>query len=213
MSLKREFTFICSKIVKDSVLKKPLFYNSNFSIRFDLQTESNSIEDYFDENYYRSLLLFNDCIDENDEIIICIQQYVYKKKTKIHKQNFLLKQIKLERSKYIFYKVRNLYDKSDCYNRLLIKTKYKNTHIENIIKGIAHIDYPNRSPQLVKSISQLGIEIYFLNVKNEILINMYDDRGLDIAASNIEVLRDIYNRRNDWILEYDKKEIIVKFNK
>jgi hypothetical protein len=36
---------------------------------------------------------------------------------------------------------------------------------------------------------------------------MYDDRGVDIITSDVETLRQIYTRFNDWILEFNRKEI------
>lgn len=36
---------------------------------------------------------------------------------------------------------------------------------------------------------------------------MYDNRGLDIMAPDVETLRPIYIRFNDWILAFNREEI------
>jgi len=33
---------------------------------------------------------------------------------------------------------------------------------------------------------------------------MYDDRGLDIIASDKDTLSPIYTKHNDWLLDYDR---------
>ena len=40
---------------------------------------------------------------------------------------------------------------------------------------------------------------------------MYDDRGLDIVSADNETLRPIYNKHNDWILDYDREQIDRQF--
>jgi hypothetical protein len=40
---------------------------------------------------------------------------------------------------------------------------------------------------------------------------MYDDRGLDIIAAEIDTLRLVYKKYNHWILECNKEEIDAKF--
>ncbi|MFC3803831.1 DUF3885 domain-containing protein [Cohnella sp. GCM10012308] len=44
-------------------------------------------------------------------------------------------------------------------------------------------------------------------------MSFYDSRGLDVAASSKEALRDLYVKRNDWILKYDCKRIESTFMK
>ncbi|WP_420871975.1 DUF3885 domain-containing protein [Cohnella rhizosphaerae] len=43
------------------------------------------------------------------------------------------------------------------------------------------------------------------------IFHFYDSRGLDVAASSKEELRDLYLKRNDWILKYDRKRIDSMF--
>lgn len=40
---------------------------------------------------------------------------------------------------------------------------------------------------------------------------MYDDRGLDVVAKNKENLQKLYVMFNNWILDYDRKQIDETF--
>lgn len=68
---------------------------------------------------------------------------------------------------------------------------------------------------LLKAIcnQDLGIQpsifhmIYFLNIKRKTIFYVYDDRGCDLLAAFPEPIRDIYNKFNHWILNYDRDEI------
>ena len=42
---------------------------------------------------------------------------------------------------------------------------------------------------------------------------MYDDRGLDIIAADINLLTPIFRKFNDWILEHDRGKIEETMNK
>ncbi len=49
--------------------------------------------------------------------------------------------------------------------------------------------------------NQFASNIYFVDTRNLILFNLYDDRGADLVASDRETLRSIYEKFHSWILE------------
>lgn len=49
--------------------------------------------------------------------------------------------------------------------------------------------------------------VYFLDECSSILYHLYDDRGLDIVAADKATIRPLYERFNDWILDYDRETI------
>ena len=51
------------------------------------------------------------------------------------------------------------------------------------------------------------MEVYFVSLKREIIFNMYDDRGLDIIASNKQAIASLYHKYNSWLLDYDREAI------
>ncbi len=62
-------------------------------------------------------------------------------------------------------------------------------------------------------ISALASNVYFANTEEVYLYHIYDDRGADLAAECQETLYPIYKKFNQWILEYNRKEIDELFIK
>jgi hypothetical protein len=54
--------------------------------------------------------------------------------------------------------------------------------------------------------------VYFININKKTIFHVYDDRGCDVLATLPETIRDMYERYNDWILDYDKPEIDKVFD-
>lgn len=50
-------------------------------------------------------------------------------------------------------------------------------------------------------------DIYMLDLKREIIVHIYDDRGMDVIANDLAVLRPIYDEFKKIILEYDREHI------
>ena len=67
-----------------------------------------------------------------------------------------------------------------------------------MLEGIANTDHA-----LTPSVSG---RVYFLNPATAIIVNMYDDRGLDVIAAR-EALMPVYRTFNDWVLDYDRERI------
>ena len=49
--------------------------------------------------------------------------------------------------------------------------------------------------------------VYIVDVENHVILHLYDDRGLDIVAYEKNTLSPLYKKLNEWILDYDRKEI------
>ena len=89
-------------------------------------------------------------------------------------------------------------DKTEA--RILIgKVKVKDIKAETILNGIA-----NNEMGLEPSISQ---DIYFLDPTTNNGFYMYDDRGCYVWADKPDKLINLYEKRNNWIVEYHRKEI------
>lgn len=56
-------------------------------------------------------------------------------------------------------------------------------------------------------ISALASSVFFMNTDDAVLFHLYDDRGADLVAADQEILRPIFKKFNDWILEYDRGKI------
>jgi hypothetical protein len=66
-----------------------------------------------------------------------------------------------------------------------------------VFEGIASADHAQ-----TPSVSG---RIYFLNPAREMIIHMYDDRGLDMIAASRAALIPIYRTFSDWVLDADRE--------
>lgn len=205
MSIKSEYSNFLELNFKGLELKSPLFFNWNLSLRFDLQKEfTNPVEfddnSYFNEVYRRAGDLFEFCFDDDDDIYI--SNYLYKwRKQRFRKSNIIFKLIEeVSDNNTQFNRVTNRYERGEKWNQLLVKEKVKNIDTKNLVVGMCNSDFPMMKP----SIEQ---EVYIINIKKKLIFYIYDDRGLDIVASNNEFLIELYNRFDEWILECNRDKI------
>jgi hypothetical protein len=54
--------------------------------------------------------------------------------------------------------------------------------------------------------------VYLVNLKKEIIVHPYDDRGMDVIGGNSSSLRDLYKKHNDWLLGYDMEAMNTTFS-
>jgi hypothetical protein len=176
----------------------------NIGLRFDLQIGETGTDEYFTEVVRRSTLLFESSFDPTDLIFLVFRDYKYRRR-KIRATNYCFKQINdLKKQEVNYSRAIGLYEKGDIFNNAIIKLKCGRIYYKNILTAIANTDFPPRQPRF-KFLS--NIEIYFVNTTKNLIFHMYDDRGLDIIASDVEILRPIYKHFNDWILEINRKKI------
>jgi hypothetical protein len=67
---------------------------------------------------------------------------------------------------------------------------------ETILRRIARTDFPMGAGYSGR--------VYFLNLTRNLIFHMYDDRGLDLIATDRATLRPIYLTHNSWLLNYDR---------
>ena len=71
---------------------------------------------------------------------------------------------------------------------------------KDILQAIMHKDFPSRQPRTADY-------IYFINRTRNIVLHMYDDRGMDLIAPKAGDLQPIYDAYKGWILDYDRARI------
>ena len=180
-------------------------------LRFDLQLWDTDSDEYFEEVVRRASKIFQTAFDDSDTIFLVYMDYKYRRR-KIRLSNNVFTQIKnLDKNEISFSTVKWLYDLDDIRNLALIKLKTERINYVNIFKAIWNSDFPPRQPRLDINGMLTSKEIYFININKKIIFNMYDDRWLDIIWANIEIIKSIYLKHNDLILEYDRVEIDNQF--
>ncbi|SBT18485.1 hypothetical protein MGA5115_02616 [Marinomonas gallaica] len=201
-------------------LEKPLFYNCNIGIRFEIGPESISLwkdsdhkyinSKYFEEALTRALSIFHTVFDKDDSISITYQIYSDGRR-KIRKGNYLFKQIDNLKSKKIeFSDHRDIYVdtigfKRECWRRVTISNlTASDVKVGNILDAMINTDFGIRQPSLPG-------ECFFINHDKGIVLNLYDDRGMDVIAGNKKALNALYKKHNSWILDYDREKIDAVF--
>lgn len=204
MTTKQEYRQFLTDNFNGYLPYKPLFYNWNCGLRFDLQNggETNT-DEYFEEVVRRASTIFQAAFDASDTIFLVFIDFRYKRR-KIRLSNFLFKQITdLKKSEVKFHKEYGHYmyiDKISVANVAVIKSAIERINCKNIFTAISRL--------LLDKYGWLtSKEIYFLNIDKKLIFHMYDDRGLDIIATDKETLRPIYIKQNDLILDYDRERI------
>lgn len=198
-------------------------YNLNsiygdFSIRFELGSNlKNGTKERVDRVLMRATEIYNQTIG-NEDILIVIEEYpndFYDQDGKNKKYLYtLIDNPKLDRYKGPFEQVYFETDvdgnKKECVldEKLecdLLIGRFKSNEINSveIIRGIANLEmgFEPCIPQ----------DVTFFSPKTTNGFRIYDDRGCDIWSTNREKLRPIYNKLNDWILDYNRQDIDLIF--
>ena len=50
-------------------------------------------------------------------------------------------------------------------------------------------------------------DVFFVNVTKDIIFFIYDDRGCEVIARDVDRIRPLYVKYNDWVEEVDRKRI------
>lgn len=191
-------------------IEKPLFYNWPIGLRFEIgQDELEVSEEYFNAAHERAVSIFETVFSQNDEIEIIYQQYSDGRK-KIRKGHFIFKQIESTKNGLAQYSnVRDIYElsyKSECWKRVNIPSlNLKAINYKNILLSLIHTDFGCRSPSI-------SGECFFINKSKNIIVNLYDDRGMDVISASKDVLIPLYKQHNNWLLNYDRKKMDLVFS-
>lgn len=203
-TIKQEYRQYLEDNFRGQKIQKPIFFNGDFGLRFDLQKGETDTDEYFAEVVKRSTSLFEAAFDPDDNLFLIFRDYKWKRR-KIRFKNYCFKQISNLRKEEVVYSIiKNVYEKDDIFNTALLKLKTNRINYKNILTATANTDFPPREPRF-RFFS--NVEIYFVNTTKNLIFHMYDDRGLEMIASEAKTLKPIYSKFNDWILETNREKI------
>lgn len=192
-------------------LRQPLFYNWEFGLRFDLQVNETGADEYLREVTRRASIIFKTAFEESDNVFLVFMDYQYRRR-KIRFENFAFKQISdLKKTEVLYSKEKRLYQPDIDFNVAIVKLSADRINYKNILTAIGHSDFPPRQPRLDNSGFLTSKEVYFINIEKKLIFHMYDDRGLDIVATEKETLMPIYEEHYDLVLGHDRERIDKQF--
>jgi hypothetical protein len=191
-------------------LSPPLFYNWPIGIRFELGVNYDSDKayensPYLQNVYKRAITLFKYLHSQDEEIYIVADVNDYLSgKSFTYKLNTFSRYIK---QKAVLYKMKqNTYifpndDEGGTYktHRFTINCKVSDLSYVPMLKAICNKDMGIK-PSIIN-------RIYFVNTNRNTILHVYDDRGCDLIATSTETIRDVYEKFNGWILDFDRKTI------
>jgi len=199
-----------NKNFKNLTLKSSLFYNWKYGIRFEtgylnmwLDNEQQYLNfEYSKQGLVRAEALFNFLFDGDDDIFVVCQRYSDGRQ-KIKKQSFCFKNIykynRVEsyKIKDPYYEEDREYTKKEHWHRVIFSCQVKDINHKEFLKHSIEYDFRYIGSQ----------EVYFINKSKNIIFHNYDDRGLDVIATEPKALKSLYDKFNGWILDYDRLEI------
>lgn len=185
-----------------------LFYRSDYGLRFDTSTVGLGIGTikYFDTAVERAITFFLDIFEDAKLITVLVHS------------SGDIDEIDLDTCE-LATEICDCIDlsKSEVYSELLpyinnIKQEDMVT-VRTIIRiNKADFDYYELIKRIcrqdIRRIPCIDDEIFILNDELNIAYNFYDDRGVDIAAKCGDLLQEIYKSRQDWLYDYEDKDVI-----
>ncbi len=177
--------------------------NSKYRLRFELGLVELEGKEYFKEIYHRIFSIFDFLFDTNDTLmfITAINESVeHKGKDLPHIQRFL-------KDKRLIYglsckTVPYEFDEEDIEMRTTLyslKVKKESIRRDYLFQAISNKDFA-RKPSIMGN-------VYLLNLSQNTLLHMYDDRGCDVYGLNKENLLPLYHKFRKWILDYNRIQI------
>ncbi|AZZ94124.1 DUF3885 domain-containing protein [Hahella sp. KA22] len=200
---------------KGLALAPPLFYRWPIGVRFEIGAPETGVwsdfengvlnTHYFENAVRRARSICHAAFSESDDVDV-VYEIIGHRRHKIKRKSYVLRQISDSARKNVTFESEKVDGKRGLYRKTAYVTGVTSGEVDyaNIFLSIVNTDFPQRSPSLRG-------RCYFVNRTKDMILHMYDDRGMDVIATDRSALRNVYVRCNDWILEQDKPSIDALF--
>ena len=209
-------------------LKPSLYYQWNNSIQFELakglyqlQDDTYKLnQDYFKKVYDQAISLFNELFFDEDKILLVTNVYQHKdyirrskRKIKVYSHYIKSKSVRCHLKQEILpYMFDDEEDVGDyCTSQFSLECHKRDISHRLLIKAICNQDFPPLKPRLSNLYYSNNPDVFFINVTKNVILYIYDDRGAEVIASDLETIRPIYEKYGDLIDEYCREEIEQQF--
>ena len=199
--LRQELQLYFDRVYPFSKVENENSLHGQINIRFELGgKQSNGTIERVNQATARAVALFNDTFDNpKNEVFVLIHEYA--EPTSFNASNeYLHRQFPIKLFKE-FYK-----EGSEKNGRRMIigKLPAKDINIKNILNGIA-----NTEMGFEPAIDQ---KIFFFDLLTDKAFHMYDDRGCIIWSDTVDKIRDVYIKRNEWIVDNYRPDVEKYFS-
>ncbi|MDR2202118.1 MAG: DUF3885 domain-containing protein [Clostridiales bacterium] len=176
------------EILFDFWIEIPLYgYNRDHAIRFELHDR---YPDNIDKLFGFFCDLYGDAF-KNDNVVIIRQ---YDRCCKVGSISKLIgKQVKpMLRIDFTSKSDKDYYEQDRTSQIYVVKKDQIN--LQKIFNAIFYEKHDS--------------ELFFVDPETKTVLNMYDDRGIDIISKDRRILLQLYDKYSDWILEFNRDEIV-----
>ena len=175
-------------------LEPPLFYNWPIGIRYEIGMPNRTdLTSYLQGCYKRAITLFDEINEIDDQIVMVID--VFNKK--VGSRN-ILPYLKDKKNKRV--RLEHVLMEELVVHRFSFVGTKNEIYYKQLVKKICDKDF-------YSFMRKKDYIVYFINLDKKTIYYLYDDRGCDIIASDRNNLRHLYEKYNEWILDYDREEI------
>jgi len=191
-------------------LSKPLFYQANIGLRFELGADLEIEKSRMEQVYARAHALFDFTHSPTDEVFLVVNAHRYNGREEKYDAittvfECFVPEINL-RENIDHIRLPALYfDETDeeyedvWTDRYCLRCTVTDIQVHELLDAIANWD------MVIEP--RVDHECYFVNVNRGTIFHLYDDRGLDIVANRKASLYEVYTKYNEWILNYDRERI------
>lgn len=202
IKLKNDFEDYCKKHFSNIELVVQLFFQTSIGIRFEIGTGHFSDPDYVKRCVFRARNIFNDLFQDNDDVYIVANSHETFPDDICTADISSLKPL-IYNYDECFFPYQSINDKDWRCERYILKTNIKDFDVSNVLESIIWSDVDGRN--------DLQTCVFIINPRNNVIFQLYDDRGLDVISDKYESLYKTYKKYSDWILNYNRKEIENRF--
>lgn len=183
-------------------LEYALFYNWQYSLRFELNTSGSYVE-MFTSAYNRARKLLEHTFKNSNELYVLVRFYnyspddnkQYKEMRRLKRCGFELpKQYLVDKSSYICFAGEED-EHEEWHHEYLLLIEINNCNYLAILWAICSQDLGIQP--------SAKVEGYFIDFQRQIIAHPYDDRGMDIVATKKEAIEFLYRDYYHWLLDYD----------
>ncbi len=181
-------------------LDHALFYNHKAGLRFEL-SEGKSYIEMFTSAYKKAEEILQDAFEGCETVDVCLAYYG--EDTVLENLSSLrgLEDCQITLTDYQEWEQ---YNKEDESNRIFISFSYNKNELKKILWGVLATE--------LGITPQIGCDAYFIDFKNKIIANPYDDRGMDIIGKNRSLMQKLYTNHFDYLLKHDIEEMKKYYN-
>lgn len=201
----RDLTSYLNEAFPGLILNPPLFYRWPVGLRFDLGG-SVSTQDEMDFVLTRANALFNAVFGADDMCIVVAQDWLPENRSPWLEHVPPLFAFS-ESAGVGLQKPNGQLEIPDAdepelgsYTLTWVEQPARTFRHQLIFEAITNADFARRRPAI-------SSRVYLINPLSNIILHMYDDRGLDLIGSSKSGLSAIYRNFNAWILDYDRDRI------